>query len=208
MTDRPYDPAAFTGDERAAIDRSVRTKYRKVAKSPEKQFKYPTGRAGMEALGYDRDLIRALPERVAASYCGPGNPFALGVINPGDRVLDIGCGAGVDTIIAAMMAGQKGSAAGVDMAPEMLGRARDNLAEVELGNVEFREASAETLPFADKSFDVAISNGVFNLVVDKPRALAEARRVLKPGGRLMMTDQLLAGQMPKETAAIVKSWGR
>lgn len=208
MTDRPYDPSAFTGDERAAIDRSVRTKYRKVAKSPEKQFKYPTGRAGMEALGYDRDLIRALPERVAASYCGPGNPFATGVINPGDRVLDIGCGAGVDTIVAAMMAGPKGGAAGVDMAAEMLVRARENLAAMDMDNVEFRESSAESLPFPDESFDVAISNGVFNLVLDKPRALAEARRILKPGGRLMMTDQLLTGEMPKETAAIVKSWGR
>ena len=125
---------------------------------------------------------------------------------PGERVLDIGCGAGVDTIVAAMVVGPTGRAVGVDMTPEMLVRARESVQLIPLENVSFEEASAENLPFENASFDVIISNGVFNLVANKQRALAEAFRILKSNGRFMVADQILVGQLPTEKRARIKSW--
>jgi arsenite methyltransferase len=126
----------------------------------------------------------------------------------GETILDIGCGAGVDTILAAKLAWASGAVTGIDLVPEMLARARENARLAGLDNVTFQEASAEQLPFHDASFDVVISNGVFNLVVDKVKALEEVLRVLKPGGRFMIADQVLAGELPKETRARVENWAR
>ena len=198
----------LTTQDKQRIEASVRGKYLKVAASPEGLFRYPTGRAGLEALGYDPDIVRGLPEPVAASYCGVGNPFTLGPIGEGEAVLDIGCGAGVDSIIAAKLAGPSGSVTGIDLVPEMLARARENARLAGVDNVSFQESSAEQLPFPDNSFDVVISNGVFNLVVDKYKALSEVFRVLKPGGRFRLTDQVLAGELPQETKARVENWAR
>jgi len=188
------------------IEESIRGKYVKVAKSPEGLFKYPTGREGLEALMYDPEMIRSLPDQVASSYCGVGNPFALGSIEKGEKVLDIGCGAGTDTILAAMMVGPTGSATGIDMVPEMLTRARQNLRRMGLKNVEFRETSGEELPAPDNSLDVVISNGVFNLIPDKGKAVSEVFRVLKPGGRLLMADQAFVGEQDQSAAARVDNW--
>jgi len=145
---------------------------------------------------------------VAASYCGVGNPFILGPIREGEAILDIGCGAGVDSIIAAGLVGPSGSVTGIDVVPEMLARASENARLAGLANVAFRESSAEQLPFPDNSFDLVISNGVFNLVVDKVQALGEVFRVLKPAGRFMLADQVLAGELPKETKTRVENWAR
>ncbi len=198
----------MTRQDKQRIEESIRGKYVKVAASPEGLFRYPTGRAGLEALDYDPDMVRDLPEPVAASYCGVGNPFSLGPIQEGKAVLDIGCGAGVDSIMAAKLAGPSGAVTGIDLVPEMLARARKNARLAGVDNVHFRESSAEQLPFSDNSFDVVISNGVFNLVVDKIKALGEVFRVLKPGGRFMLADQVLAGELPKETKARVENWAR
>jgi len=197
----------LTAQDKQRIEEGIRGKYVKVAVSPEGQFRYPTGRAGLEALGYDPYLIRVLPESVAAAYCGVGNPFSLGPIHPGDFVLDIGCGAGVDSIFAALMAGPSGKVTGIDLVPEMLERAKEN-ARLSALNINFLEGSAEDLLFSDNTFDVVISNGVFNLVVDKVKALSEVYRVLKPGGRFMLADQILAGELPKETKARIENWAR
>jgi SAM-dependent methyltransferase len=194
--------------DKKRIEQSIRQKYNKVATSPEGLFQYPTGLAGLKALYYDPELIQALPDTVAASYCGVGNPFTLGPIREGEAVLDIGCGAGVDTILAGEMVGPSGKAVGVDVVPEMLERAIENLNGTSLTNVTFREASAQDLPFADETFDVVISNGVFNLVPDKLRALAEAFRVLKPNGRLTIADQLLTGDLPDDMKPRIESWFR
>lgn len=198
----------LTSKDRKRIQESIRGKYTKAANNPKNLFKYPTGRLGLETLNYDSEIVQALPDAVAISYCGVGNPFTLGPIREAEAVLDVGCGAGVDTIVAANKVGSIGHVAGIDMVPEMLAQAKDNVQMMDLKNIIFLEASAEKLPLSDASFDVVISNGVFNLVVDKPRALAEAFRVLKPGGRFMVADQILVGQLPEDKEARIKSWFR
>lgn len=198
----------LTPQEKQRIEEGIRAKYVKVAASPEGLFRYPTGRAGLEALRYDPKLIQALPGPVAAAYCGVGNPFTLGPIHSGDAILDIGCGAGVDSLIAALMVGPSGSVTGIDLVPDMLERAKQNAKLMEAENIEFMEGSAEQLPFPDNTFDVVISNGVFNLVVDKVKALGEVYRVLKPRGRFLLADQVLAGELPKETKARIENWAR
>lgn len=200
--------SSWTEEAKRAVIDAVTAKYNKVASSPEGLFKYPTGRAGLETLQYDTALLEKLPDEVAAAYCGVGNPFGLGAVEPGQSVLDVGCGAGVDTILAGMMAGPSGRAVGVDVVPAMLDRARRNLATTDCCNVCFEEMSAEVLPFPERSFDVVISNGAFNLVPDKPRALAEVLRVLKPGGRFQLADQVLTGQQPADTRARIANWSR
>ncbi|MCJ7594903.1 MAG: methyltransferase domain-containing protein [Desulfobacterales bacterium] len=198
--------AQITQEDLKQIEVGIRNKYSKVADSPEGQFKYPTGRAGLEALKYDAALIDKLPDEVAASYCGVGNPFSLGAIRRGDWVLDIGCGAGVDTILAAMMTGFEGKAVGVDIVPEMLQRAEANLRMVDPYHVTFQSATGEHLPFPDDHFDVVISNGVINLIPDKDVALSEILRVLKTGGRLMIADQVMAGSIQKSLKDRLSNW--
>jgi len=188
------------------ITAGIQNKYSRVADSPEGQFKYPTGRAGLEALKYDAALIDNLPDEVAASYCGVGNPFSLGVIRRGDAVLDIGCGAGVDTILAAMMTGPEGKAVGVDIVPEMLQRAETNLKKVDLHHVTFLSTTGGHLPFPDDHFDVVLSNGVINLIPDKHAAMREIMRVLKASGSLMIADQVMTGDTPKSLKDRLSSW--
>lgn len=200
--------ALFNTNEKELIEAGISEKYRKVATNPSGLFQYPTGQPGLEALNYDQTLIRQLPESVASSFCGVGNPFALGPLNKGERILDIGCGAGVDTILAGMMVGPSGKAAGIDMIPEMLDRARGNVQKVGLMNVIFERASAEEIPFSDGAFDVVISNGVLNLVPDKRGALKEIFRVLKPSGRLMMADQVLTVFPERDRKTMVAQWSQ
>lgn len=196
----------ITEAEREQITTEIRNKYAKVANSPEGQFNYPTGRAGLENLKYDAALIDALPDTVSASYCGVGNPFSLGEIRKGDSVLDVGCGSGVDTILAGMLTGPEGKAVGIDIVPEMLQRAETNLTHVHLPYVRFQSATGEKLPFPDNHFDVVISNGVINLIPDKESALREILRVLKAGGRLMIADQIMVGDTPKSLKERISRW--
>jgi SAM-dependent methyltransferase len=198
----------FTVQERNRIQEGIHQKYAKVAVTPEGNFKYTTGRGGLEAQKYESSIMDLLPQDVLASYCGVGNPFSLGPVNMGEAVLDIGCGAGVDSLFVAVMVGPEGRVEGIDLIPEMLQKARENLGKTSLENVSFQEASAENLPFPDASFHVVISNGVFNLIPDKGKALREVFRVLKPGGRLMMADQILKGEQPDSTQSMVENWAR
>jgi SAM-dependent methyltransferase len=198
----------LTTEDKSRIEESIRGKYAQVASSPSGLFKYPTGRKGLELLGYDQELVQALPEKAVLSFCGVGNPFSLGPIHEGEVVLDIGCGTGLDSLVAAMMVGPEGRVVGIDMVPEMLERANQNLKETNLKNVFFRLSSAENLPFPDSSYDVIISNGVFNLIPDKIKAVSEIFRVLKPEGRLMMADQVLTGKLPEDPEERIKSWFR
>lgn len=198
----------LTEEEKDKVLETIAQRYHKVAESPEGQFRYPTGRAGLEALGYEQALMEKLPESVLRSYCGVGNPFSLGRPQEGETVLDIGCGGGVDVFLAALMVGSTGRAVGIDMVPEMIEKARQNLEETTLGNVTLELGSAEKLPFPDGGFDAVLSNGVFNLIPDKRSALREVLRVLKPGGRLQMADQVLASPSLKDKKALIDSWSQ
>jgi len=196
----------FNPDQRKRIQEGIGDKYKRVAVSPEGNFSYPTGRAGLEEQKYDPELIKSFPEDVLASYCGVGNPFTLGPLSRGETVLDIGCGAGLDTLIAAIMVGPEGKVIGVDLVADMLQRAKVNLKKTSLKNVTLQEGSAEQLPFPDGTFDVVISNGVFNLIPDKAKALREVFRVLKPSARFQLADQTLMGETPADTESLVKNW--
>jgi SAM-dependent methyltransferase len=160
----------LTAEDRKRIEEGLQQKYAKVSVNPEGLFRYPTGRSGLEALDYNAHIVQSLPEAAVASYCGVGNPFTLGPVHEGETVLDIGCGGGFDTFFAAITVGPKGKAVGIDMIPEMLERARRNLRQTNIKNATFQEATAEDLPFPDESFDVVISNGVFNLIPDDRRS--------------------------------------
>jgi SAM-dependent methyltransferase len=190
------------------ITKSILEKYAKASLSMEGSFRYPTGAPALKKLGYEEAILRLLPASVQAVYCGVGNPFSLGAIDPSMAVIDIGCGAGVDTLFAALMVGPGGRVVGIDITPEMVERAKANLNQMNLPNVSFYQASAEQLDFPPEGFDVAISNGVLNLVVNKARALSEIYKILKPGGRLMLADQVLTGEPPESKKDMLTSWYR
>jgi len=198
----------FSPEDRKKIEEGIRAKYAKAAVSPEGLFSYPTGRAGLDALKYDPAILESLPEPALTSFCGVGNPFSLDEIRKGESVLDIGCGGGVDALVAGTLTGPSGRVLGIDMSSEMVTRARRNLSMTRLTNVSFQEASGESLPFPDQDFDVVISSGVFNLIPDKRKALREVFRVMKPGGRLLMADQVLTGDPPEDVKSRIDNWAR
>lgn len=198
----------LSAGSRKRIEESIRKKYASVSIRTEGHFRYPTGRAGLEKLGYPAEIIQRLPQGAISSYCGVGNPFGLGFLAEGEGILDIGCGGGADTFVAAMRVGPRGRAVGIDMTLEMTALAKRNLAAGSFGNVFSQVASAEALPFSKETFHVIISNGVFNLVPDKLLALQEAFRVLKPRGRLLLADQILVGSLPLEPEKRLASWFR
>jgi SAM-dependent methyltransferase len=185
------------------IRAAVGQRFAQVARSPEHETKFPVGPASAKRLGYDPQEIDALPPAVTGSFCGVGNPLGLGEVRPGQTVLDLGSGPGMDSLLAARRVGPSGKVVGVDLCPEMVEKARRNAGLLGQRNVEFVQTGIEKLPLPDGSVDVVISNGVFNLCPDKPAVLAEAFRVLRPGGRLQMADILLHdGVMPEEVARL------
>ena len=188
------------------IHDGIRDKYAKVAVSPEGQFKYPTGRAGLEILKYDAAIVSELPEAVAGSFCGVGNPFSLGEIAPGSRVLDIGCGAGVDALVASKVVEPSGKVMGIDITPEMVRRAEANKKEIGADNVVFQVGRVQNLIGMDESFDFVISNGALNLIPEKAEVIEAAFRLLKPGGWLFVADQFLVGPTSKDLKARIQSW--
>ncbi len=194
--------------DRKRIEKGLRQKYVRVAINPEGNFQYPTGKAGLKGQNYDPVILDSLPDAVLSSYCGVGNPFSLGPINKGEAVLDVGCGAGVDSLVAAAMVGPNGKVVGIDLIREMLERAKKNLRMTTFANVTFEKASAEDLPFPDASFNAVISNGVINLIPGKLKALKEIHRALKPCGRLMVADQVLTGDQPENTESMVANWAK
>src|SRR5437867_10573839 len=153
----------------------IRKTYASVSKEPQKDFIFPTGRAWAEDLGYPAELAN-VPESAVGSFAGVANPWQLGRLKAGERVLDLGSGAGTDSLVAAQMVGEQGHVTGIDMTPEMLAKARAAAAELGATNVEFVEGEAERLAFADESFDVVLSNGVIDLIPDKDAGFAELHR--------------------------------
>jgi len=185
---------------------SVIYRFRKVAIAPDQERKFPVGPESAKKLGYDLCEVDALPSAVTESFCGVGNPFSMGEPQPGQTILDLGCGAGFDTLLAAQMVGPNGKVIGIEMTPEMIAKARKNAEILGLANVELVLGAIEHLPLPDASFDLVISNGVFNLCPDKPRVLSEVFQVLKPGGRLQMADILLELHVTPEEVASKGSW--
>jgi len=166
----------------------IRKHYAEVADSPDHEFHFHTGRDAARRVGYDEAVIKDIPDDVIASFAGVAHPFHFGLPKPGESVLDVGSGAGVDAIIAAKAVGPEGRVIGVDMTPEMLDAARRNAERMGLDNVEFRKGLVERLPVDAESIDLVISNGVLNLMVDKHGAYKQIARALKPGGRLQIAD--------------------
>jgi arsenite methyltransferase len=183
----------------------IKKTYASVSQEPEKDFIFPTGRAWAEDLGYPDELSQ-VPDFVAESFAGVANPWVLGRLEPGKRVLDIGSGAGMDSLIAALMVGPEGSVTGIDMTPEMIENARKGAAQVGLNHVTFVEGEAETLPFDDSSFDVVISNGVIDLIPDKDAVFGEIYRVLVPGGRVQIADVTIQQPVSEEGRRKIDLW--
>jgi SAM-dependent methyltransferase len=185
---------------------AIQDEYTEVASCPWKGFHFHTGRFLADRLGYPDERVESLPDSVIESFAGVGNPFSWGDLAPGETVFDLGSGAGFDALLAAQMVGPEGRVIGIDMTPAMLGKARDNAQLLELGNIEFREGFLEALPVETESVDVVISNGVINLCPDKPAVLAEAFRVLKPGGRLQIADIVVGRPLPEDAKADIALW--
>jgi arsenite methyltransferase len=183
----------------------IKKTYASVSTEPEKDFIFPTGRAWAEDLGYPEELA-TVPESAVESFAGVANPWALGRLAPGERVLDLGSGAGTDSLIAAQMVGEQGHVTGIDMTQEMLAKARAAAAEMGATNVEFVEGEAERLPLPDASFDVVISNGVIDLIPDKDAVFIELFRVLAPGGRIQVADVTIQNPVSAEGRRNIDLW--
>jgi SAM-dependent methyltransferase len=186
----PHVARPIEGLDVERLRQAIQDEYATVATQPQQGFHFHTGRPLARLLGYDAAWLEGIPEPTIASFAGTGNPFSLGALRPGEQVVDVGCGAGIDSLIASRMVAD-GQVVGVDMTPAMLTRARASAAELSARNVEFRHGFAEALPVPDEWADVVISNGVLNLFPDKIAGLGEMARVLKPGGRLQIGDILV-----------------
>jgi arsenite methyltransferase len=184
----------------------IKKTYAAVSEEPDKDFIFPTGRAWAADLRYPLDLLDRVPEASAESFAGVANPFSLGALSPGERVLDLGCGAGTDSLVAAQMVAPGGSLIGIDMTSEMLAKARASAREMGAANVEFVEGEAEELPFGEAEFDVVISNGVIDLIPDKDAVFSEILRVLRPGGRVQIADVTIQSPVSEEGRRKIDLW--
>jgi arsenite methyltransferase len=184
----------------------IRKTYTEVSSEQQRDFIFPTGRAWAQDLGYPEPELSRVPDASVESFAGVANHWLLGRIDPGAVVLDLGCGAGTDLLITAQMTGPSGRVIGVDMTASMLDLARASASEMGLENVELHEALIESVPVADASIDVVISNGVIDLVPDKDAVLDEIDRVLRPGGRLQVADVVIHHEVSEDARGRIDLW--
>ena len=189
----------------ALLKSEIKKTYSAVSQEPERDFIFPTGRDWAEDLGYPAELAN-VPESAVESFAGVANPWTMGRLAAGERVLDLGSGAGTDSLVAAQMVVPDGRVTGIDMTSAMLAKARAAADEMGVTNVEFVEGEAEALPFADASFDVVISNGVIDLIPDKDAVFAELYRVLAPGGRMQIADVTIQNAVSEEGRRKIDLW--
>ena len=190
----------------ATLRKAIQNEYREVAEHPDKGFHFHTGRRLTRLVGYKDEWLTGVSERAIETFAGTGNPFAMGALREGERVVDVGSGGGIESLVAARMVGPTGQVIGVDMTPAMLDRARAAARESGLENVAFREAYMEDLPVPDDWATVVISNGVLNLTPDKQKTLGEMFRVLRPGGRLQIADILVSRAVPDAAKKKIDLW--
>lgn len=184
----------------------IRKTYTEVSTEQDREFIFPTGRAWAQELGYPGPELERVPDATVESFAGVANHWLLGHVDSGAVVVDLGCGAGTDLLIAAQMTGPKGRVIGVDMTASMLDRAADSAAEMGLGNVEVRESLIESLPVDDGSVDLVISNGVIDLVPDKDAVFEEIDRVLRPGGRVQFADVIIRTELSEDARKRIDLW--
>lgn len=188
------------------LRREVSSKYKEVALNPDGKFHFHTGRSLAARLSYDKKTVDALPDAAVESFSGVGNPFLLRSLQPGEKVVDCGAGAGFDCFVAASQVGDSGEVVGIDMTAEMLAKSRSTASDMKLGNVDFREGYLEAIPVEDGWADVVISNGVLNLCADKPGVFAEIFRMMRPGGTLQFADIANSNDVPESARNNVDLW--
>lgn len=184
----------------------IQKEYREVAAHPDKGFHFHTGRTLAKIVQYREEWLAAVPEEVLASFAGTGNPFSMGEMKPGEKVVDLGCGAGIDSFIAASQVGPTGAVFGIDMTEAMLDKGRKAAFKANMSQLEFRRGYLEEIPLPDGWADVVISNGVVNLCPDKEAAFREIYRVLKPGGRIQIGDILVSKPVPAAAKQKIDLW--
>lgn len=189
-----------------SIRNAIRKKYAEVSGTAANKFNYPTGRDGAALQGYDLMILVNMPDGLIESFCGVGNPFTLGQISPEEAVLDIGCGAGFDMIVASHLVGRKGKVCGIDITQEMLEKAKKNLEQAAVSVYELQVAGAEEIPYDNETFDVVTSNGVLNLSPLKGKSFKEIYRVLKPTGRLQFADIVLKEGKSSSGSSPLDDW--
>lgn len=192
--------------EREKIRSAIQKKYAEISRSAIGKFAYLTGGEGACALEYDGSILSHIPHELMKSFCGVGNPFLAGSINKGESLLDVGCGSGIDLVVASHYIGENGRICGIDITLEMREVALENVLSTGLRNIEVREGAAESIPYEDSTFDIVISNGVLNLSSQKELAFLEIFRVLGPGGRLQFSDIVFEGDQARGTPCTLESW--
>jgi SAM-dependent methyltransferase len=197
-SDIPVDVDVLRGE--------IQKTYTDVATDSAQEFIFPTGRSWAQELGYPEPELSRVPDATVESFAGVANHWLLGRIDPGEVVLDLGCGAGTDLLIAAQMTGAAGHVIGVDMTSSMLDRVRASAAEMGISHLELHESLIEELPLDDASVDVVISNGVIDLVPDKDAVFDEVDRVLRPGGRLQFADVVIHTELSEDARARIDLW--
>ncbi len=203
MSDTPVAEIAVDAE---ALRQEVRNKYRAVAVDPDGEFHFHTGRYLAARLGYDAAVVDAMPDAAVESFAGVANPFSLGALGAGEKIVDCGSGGGFDSFIAAGQVGPAGRVVGIDMTEEMLAKSRATADLMGLGQVEFRDGLLEDMPVEDGWADVVISNGVINLCADKRHVFGEIMRVLRPGGRLQFADIANGKPVPEEAIRDIDLW--